>query len=118
MHAAQRPPAGADEGVQRESGIGNENLEDGLDGASPEKEAGPEPRSRKHVDLIISNVLRNADFFHTPDGEPFATVHSEERYQTWPVRSKDFRLWIQWLFYQDGRRYAQVSGCPGRPTPL
>jgi hypothetical protein len=74
--------------------------------------------SRKHVDIIVFNALRNADFFHTPDGEPFATVCYADRYQTWPVRSKDFRLWLQVALLPYGWRYAQGTGCPGRPTPL
>ena len=43
---------------------------------------------------------RNAEFFHTPDKEPYATFDADGVIKTFPVRSKDFKLWVQLLFHR------------------
>jgi hypothetical protein len=94
------PPAGQDESSQTESGIEEKEPDDCPAGTSSEEQASAGPVSGKHVDLLICAVIEQADFFHTPEREPFATIRSEDRYITWPVRSYDFKMWMQWLFYQ------------------
>ncbi len=37
---------------------------------------------------------QEAEFFHTPDGEPYATVPVEEHFENWPLKSRRFRQWL------------------------
>lgn len=41
----------------------------------------------------------DAELFHTPDGEPFATVTVGDHRETWALRSKGFRRWLARRFY-------------------
>lgn len=94
------PPASQDENSQSGSKI-KEDEPEGRPADSPSvKQACAGPGSNKHVDMLIFAASQEADFFHTPERLPFATIHYEDRYETWPVRSSDFRMWMQWLFYQ------------------
>ena len=92
--------SGQNEFGQAEPGNKDEQAENAPKGAAPEEKACAGPGSNKHVDLLIFSASQEADFFHTLERVPFATIHYEDRYETWPVRSGDFRTWMQWLFYQ------------------
>jgi hypothetical protein len=100
LEAKGEPPPGQGEGDQTESEIEEDEPEDRPADSSSVKQACAGPGSNKHVDMLIFSASQEADFFHTPERIPFATVHYEDRYETWPVRSSDFRMWMQWLFYQ------------------
>ena len=39
------------------------------------------------------------ELFHTPDGEAFAIVPTDNHRETWPVRSSGFRLWLRRLYF-------------------
>jgi hypothetical protein len=41
-----------------------------------------------------------AELFHAPDGTPFATIVNDGHAETYPLRSRDFRSWMEHLFYQ------------------
>jgi len=87
-------PAGQDEFSQAEPGITDEQAENAPTGAAPEEKTCAEPGSNKHVDLLIFSASQEADFFHTLERVPFTTIHYEDRYETWPVRSSDFKMWM------------------------
>jgi hypothetical protein len=40
-----------------------------------------------------------AGLFHTPDGDPFATVQVRGHAETWPLRSRGFRRWLAGEFF-------------------
>lgn len=56
-------------------------------------------KSRNQVDQIIDLAGKQVDFFHTADWETYAIIKSEDRQQTWRVSSKEFKLWIQRLYF-------------------
>ena len=41
-----------------------------------------------------------AEFFHTPHGEPFASIHVGGHWETWPLRTGAFRRWLQREFHR------------------
>jgi hypothetical protein len=100
LEAKGEPPPGQGEGDQTESKIEEDEPEGRPADSSSVKQACAGPGSNKHVDMLIFSASQEADFFHTPERVPFATIHYEDRYETWPVRSSDFRMWMQWLLYQ------------------
>ena len=48
---------------------------------------------------ILGRIHEEADFFHTQDGRPFATVAVNGHQETWPTRSQGFRNWLTRKFY-------------------
>jgi hypothetical protein len=48
-----------------------------------------------------------AELFHAPDGTAYADVRVCGHRETWPIRSRQFRLWLVRLYYED---------CDGAPN--
>jgi hypothetical protein len=46
---------------------------------------------------------RWAELFHTPERKAYADIHNDGHRETWPVRSRDFKLWL-------GRAFFQIAG--------
>lgn len=67
--------------------------------AQPAGSPGPGRRTRAG-DLV---ALVDAELFHTPDGEAFATFTVRDHHETWPLRSKGFRRWLSRRFYEKAR---------------
>ncbi len=51
----------------------------------------------------LVSLASDAELFHTPDGEPFVSVHVNRHRETWPLRGKDCRAWL-------ARRFHEVEG--------
>lgn len=77
----ESPPASRDEDDPAKPTIEEEQPEGGPADTSSDEQACAGPMSNKHVDLLIFAVVHQADFFHTPEKEPFATVRSEDCYE-------------------------------------
>jgi hypothetical protein len=56
--------------------------------------------------LVRLAVEGGAEFFHTRDGEPFASVPVGDHRETWPLGRKGFKGWLRRLFYE------QTGGAP------
>ncbi len=52
---------------------------------------------------LAGDVAAEAELFHDPGGEAFATIRLDDHRETWPLRSKTFRQWL-------ARRYHQEQG--------
>ncbi|MDP9480361.1 MAG: DNA primase, partial [Actinomycetota bacterium] len=50
---------------------------------------------------VLARYAEEADLFHNPDGEAYATVCVGEHRETHAVRSKGLRLWLQRRFYEE-----------------
>ena len=55
----------------------------------------PSSQATRLVDLGQS-----AAFFHSPESEAYATVSAEGHRETWPLRSRRFRVWLARQFFQ------------------
>ena len=49
-------------------------------------------------------LAENVEFFHTPDGEPWATIPVKEHYEHWPVKARGFRRWLRREFYVNEKK--------------
>jgi hypothetical protein len=45
------------------------------------------------ANLLVA-LAEAAELFHTPDGDPFATVKLSGHAETWPLRSRGFKRWL------------------------
>ncbi|MGB9796995.1 MAG: hypothetical protein ACPLSK_00060, partial [bacterium] len=61
-------------------------------------EAEPEKKSKA---LRLIELAGEAQLFHTPDGDPYATFEVDGHKETWPLRSKGFKRWLLRRFYQE-----------------
>lgn len=49
---------------------------------------------------LLNYLMLCEELFHTPTGVAFADFITEGRRETWPIRSKRFRTWMQRCYYQ------------------
>jgi Toprim domain len=73
-----------------------ENGENGSEG----KEEGCKGKGDKQADVAIRLARENAQLLHTADGTAFADIFIQNHRETWPVRSRGFKLWLMRLYYQ------------------
>lgn len=72
-------------------------------GANSDKSQSGEKGSRapRQTDSLIGLVESAAtELFQDQDGEPHATFKVEQHFETWPIRSKEFRRWLAGLYYR------------------
>jgi len=73
---------------------------------------GPVPEERDNAAAKLVRLAEEAGgvFWHTPSGEAWSTLRRDGHIEHWPVRGREFRLWLAGLYYaQEGRPpYAQA----------
>ncbi len=73
---------------------------------------------------MLNDMMLCEELFHTPTGVAFADFITEGHRETWPIRSKRFRTWMQRCYYQATgapraqRRSGQRSICSKRARSL
>ena len=55
---------------------------------------------KSRADIAVALMNKSATFFHTPGKEPYAMIWKGDHFEVWSVHSKDFELWIRYLYYQ------------------
>jgi len=80
-------------------------------------------RDKPQRDRLIELAVEGADLWHGPDGTAYATVRRNGRAYNWPLRARDFRLWLADAFYtaertaaggqafEDALRVLEASAC-------
>ena len=60
-------------------------------------------RKPSQATQLVNGALKRVDLWHTPDGEPFATikitVDADQWEEHWPLRSRRFREWLSQQFF-------------------
>lgn len=69
-----------------------------------QRQAEQETQKETQAQLLIK-LAENAELFHNDNGDAYATIPVENHWETHPVRSKRFRLWL-------GRRFYELAGKP------
>jgi hypothetical protein len=64
-----------------------------------ELEAEHEPKATQATQLV-DLAQAAASLFHTPDQEPYATFEVARHRETWPLKSRGFRLWLARLWHE------------------
>ncbi len=55
---------------------------------------------------LLLQLAADAQLFHTPDGTGYAQIEVDGHKETWPIRSKGFKRWL------DRRYYAHTNSAP------
>jgi hypothetical protein len=53
-----------------------------------------EEKRRPSQATVLVNLTADAELWHTPDGDAYATVSVDEHRENWPVRSRGFKRWL------------------------
>ena len=64
-----------------------------------------EKRKPSQADLLVQ-LCTGVQFFHTPDGECFATIRRDSHKETHELRSKEFKSWLSASYYSRYRKAA------------
>jgi hypothetical protein len=48
---------------------------------------------------LLIDSAENIKLFHAPDGTPYASFPVRSHHETWPVRSRGFKLWARHLYF-------------------
>ena len=62
-------------------------------------ERGRGPR-RPGQSTSILGLFENAELWHSPDHEAHATIPCNGHFESWPIRSKSFRMWLSGRYYE------------------
>ena len=65
---------------------------------------------RKSQATILVELTSDVELFHTPEGEPYATVDVGEHFETWPLKSTGFRDWLMRRFYDSEGKSPSTQG--------
>ena len=61
----------------------------------------PIDEEKPQAESLLEEFSQRIDFFHTPGKEAYATIDMGEHQENWPVRSKNFGLWLSQFFYKE-----------------
>jgi hypothetical protein len=56
--------------------------------------------ARKPQATTLVELADDAELFHTPEGDPYATIKVGEHLETWPLKMSGFRDWLMRGFYE------------------
>jgi len=71
---------------------------------SPQVSTPDTSHSRPSQSVQLVTLAEEVHLFHSPEGEPYATVTVNDHQETWRLRSRGFRRWLEYQFYQhEGR---------------
>jgi len=61
-------------------------------------------RTQKRPVNVVEIVGKRAELWHTPDQTAFASIEQCGHVEHWPIGSKQFKLWLRNLFYEQEQR--------------
>ena len=70
--------------------------------ALAQEQASEKTEKRSQCDRLIQ-LADAVELYHTPDGDGFATVQVNGHGENWRIRSKPFRDWLLYQYYQAHR---------------
>lgn len=73
----------------------------------PKADAKPE---RKSQATVLVELASRADYFHTSEGEAYASVEINGHLETWPLKSRGFRDWLMRRFYEEEKKSPSSQG--------
>jgi len=80
-----------------------ENLADQAEEYQPDpgdsSPSGGAPHGKESAATKLTEIAKDNELWHTPDGEAYATVEVDGHWEHWPVRSKGFKRWLVRDFY-------------------
>jgi hypothetical protein len=71
--------------------------------AERQREAERKDHDAKHgkqADVLISLACKRAEFWHAIDNTAFADIRVKNHRETWPLRSRNFKLWLAQQYYE------------------
>lgn len=66
----------------------------------------PKERERQTIADLLLEIASQADYFHTSDGKGYADIAIAGHRETYPIRSKQFKDWLQYQLFMQYRKAA------------
>lgn len=60
----------------------------------------PPQRPAPSQALQLVTLAETVELFHSPAGEAYATVNVNDHWETWSLRSRGFRHWLAYQYFQ------------------
>ena len=73
------------------------------DGSLDTKQEGSDAKHVKQADVLIKLACARAKFWHSADSTAFVDICVENHRETWPLRSRNFKLWLARQYYENCR---------------
>jgi hypothetical protein len=83
------------------SGIDADDLREQLIKLAAAHTVNDDPEEQKSVTDLLIELVSDAELFHDSDRRGFATIKAGEHYETYPIRSKQFKLWLQQRLWEE-----------------
>jgi energy-coupling factor transporter ATP-binding protein EcfA2 len=74
-----------------------------------EEEAGDHPRGQRRADVMLNEVLVEAEIWHGQDRTPYATVQIREHRENLPITGGRFEDWLHWRAHCGGEPLLNAS---------
>lgn len=103
------PPAGVKSGWDAADALAegwDQARAAGFVGTAVEQQSPERPRRPRQSENLL-DLIADAELWHSPDREAFASISINGHVENWPVRSKSFKLWAL------GRYYEETGAAPG-----
>lgn len=68
-----------------------------IESSKPHSEDAP---ARKPQATNLVELAKDAELFHTPEGDAYATVNCGEHVETWSLKARGFRDWLMRRYYE------------------
>ena len=62
---------------------------------------GPKDKPKDSMASTLLKFAKDGELFHTPAGDPYATVPINDHLETYPVESKQFKQWLAHQYYKE-----------------
>jgi hypothetical protein len=76
----------------------------------PDEPEADAKRERKSQATVLVELASGAEFFHTSEGEAYASVEINGHLETWPLKSRGFRDWLMRRFYEEESKSPSSQG--------
>jgi len=87
--------------AEKYSGLPPESIEEAiLQEVARIAEDEPHPDHKKNLSDILIEMADDCELFHDEKSEAYATIKVASHFETWPIRSSMFRLWLRNRLWQ------------------
>jgi hypothetical protein len=88
------------------SGIDADDLREQLIKLAAAHTISEDDEENKSVTDLLIELVEDAELFHDSDRRGYATIKAGKHYETYPIRSKQFRLWLRGRLWSEHQKTA------------
>jgi len=82
-------------------GIKKKTIEEAINGAAKQAAGDADGDEKETQQDVLVRLAGQAELFKNDHREPFARIPVDDHYEIWPVKSRDFKLWLTGKYYDE-----------------